>query len=123
MQGGAAALSVLTEPEAFDGELAHLQEVASVVAPVPAMRKDFLVSSYQVLEARAAGASGVLLIAAMLNDARLQDMLSYTHRLGLFALVEIFDAADLDARRISHPCGGSGRCRWALPFADRCELP
>ena len=94
-QGGAVALSVLTEPEAFDGELEHLQAVASAVAPVPAMRKDFLVSPYQVLEARAAGASGVLLIAAMLNDTRLRDMLRYTHRLGLFALVEIFDAADL----------------------------
>ncbi len=114
-QGGAAALSVLTEPEAFDGELAHLQEVASAVAPVPAMRKDFLVSPYQVLEARAAGASGVLLIAAMLNDARLQDMLRYTHRLGLFALVEIFDAADLE-RTVSaiHAAGPAlvdGRCR------------
>lgn len=114
-QGGAAALSVLTEPEAFDGEMAHLQEVASAAAPVPAMRKDFLVSTYQVLEARAAGASGVLLIAAMLNDARLQDMLSYTHRLGLFALVEIFDAADLErsvsAIRASGPGLIEGRCR------------
>lgn len=113
--GGAAALSVLTEPEAFDGELSHLQEVASAVAPVPALRKDFLVSPYQVLEARAAGASGVLLIAAMLNDARLQDMLRYTHRLGLFALVEIFDAADLE-RTVSaiHAAGPAlvdGRCR------------
>lgn len=115
VQGGAAALSVLTEPKAFDGELAHLQEVASVVAPVPAMRKDFLVSSYQVLEARAAGASGVLLIAAMLNDARLQDMLSYTHRLGLFALVEIFDVADLEravsAIRAAGPAVVDGCCR------------
>ncbi len=66
---------MLTEPEVFDGELAHLQEVAAAVAPLPAMRKDFLVSPYQVLEARASGASGVLLIAPMLNDARLQDML------------------------------------------------
>ena len=114
-QGGAAALSVLTEPEAFDGELAHLQEVASAVAPRPAMRKDFLVSPYQVLEARASGASGVLLIAAMLNDARLQDMLRYTHRLGLFALVEIFDASDLDrtvsAIRAAGPALVDGRCR------------
>lgn len=116
-QGGAAALSVLTEPEAFEGALPHLQEVAAAV-PVPAMRKDFLVSSYQVLEARAAGASGVLLIAAMLNDARLQDMLRCTHRLGLFALVEIFDAADLDrsvaAIRATGPAIVDGRCRSLL---------
>jgi indole-3-glycerol phosphate synthase len=114
-QGGAAALSVLTEPKAFDGELAHLQAVAAAVAPLPTMRKDFLVSPYQVLEARAAGASGVLLIAAMLNDARLQDMLRYTHRLGLFALVEIFDAADLDrsvaAIRAAGPVLVDGRCQ------------
>lgn len=116
-QGGAAALSVLTEPEAFDGALPHLQEVVAAV-PVPAMRKDFLVSTYQVLEARAAGASGVLLIAAMLNDARLQDMLRCTHRLGLFALVEIFDAADLDrsvaAIRAAGPAIVDGRCHSLL---------
>lgn len=114
-QGGAAALSVLTEPEAFDGELAHLQAVAAAVAPLPAMRKDFLVSPYQVLEARASGASGVLLIAALLNDARLQDMLRYAHRLGLFALVEIFHAADLQrtvsAIRAGGPAVVDGRCR------------
>ena len=121
-RGGAAALSVLTEPEAFDGDLSHLQEVAAAVA-VPSMRKDFLVSPYQVLEARAAGASGVLLIAAMLNDAQLQDMLRYAHRLGLFALVEIFDAADLAAQRVGHSCCRSGDRRWALPFAARRELP
>lgn len=113
-RGGAAALSVLTEPEAFDGDLSHLGQVASAVA-VPCMRKDFLVSPYQVLEARAAGASGVLLIAAMLNDTRLQDMLRYTHRQGLFALIEIFDAADLDrsvsASRAAGPAIVDGRCR------------
>jgi indole-3-glycerol phosphate synthase len=116
-RGGAVALSVLTEPEAFDGDLSQLQEVAAAVA-VPSMRKDFLVSPYQVLEARAAGASGVLLIAAMLNDAKLQDMLRYAHRLGLFALVEIFDAADLErsvsAIRAAGPAIVDGRCRSLL---------
>lgn len=116
-RGGAAALSVLTEPEAFDGDLSHLQEVAAAVA-VPSMRKDFLVSPYQVLEARAAGASGVLLIAAMLNDAQLQDMLRYAHRLGLFALVEIFAADDLarsvSAIRAAGPAIVDGRCRSLL---------
>ena len=112
-RGGAAALSVLTEPDAFDGDLSHLAQVAGTVA-VPAMRKDFLVAPYQVLEARAAGASGVLLIAAMLDDARLREMLRYAHRLGLFALVEIFDAADLErsvsAIRAAGPALVDGRC-------------
>ena len=94
MAGGAAALSVLTEPTEFQGELAHLQAVAEV-AQVPAMRKDFLVSDYQVMEARAAGAGGVLLIAAMLDAATLSGMLQTADRLGLFALVEVFDSADL----------------------------
>ena len=95
VRGGAAALSVLTEPDEFDGDLAHLKEVAATAAPVPAMRKDFLVSPYQLLEARAAGAGGVLLIVAMLTDHALREMLRATHQLGMFALVEVFDAADL----------------------------
>lgn len=93
--GGAAALSVLTEPAQFDGDLAHLSAVAQAVPAVPAMRKDFLVSPYQVLEARAAGAGGVLLIAAMLDAATLSDMLQKTFDLGMFALVEAFDSQDL----------------------------
>jgi indole-3-glycerol phosphate synthase len=61
-RAGAAAVSVLTEPTRFDGSLDHLEQAARVLAPlgVPAMRKDFLVDPYQVLEARAAGAGGVL---------------------------------------------------------------
>ena len=94
---GAAAISILTEPDQFSGEIAHLEQVADRVPHIPAMRKDFLVSPYQVLEARAAGASGVLLIAAMLNAAELREMLSITLELGMFALVEAFDAADLQA--------------------------
>src|SRR3954447_679548 len=60
-QGGAAAVSVLTEPTRFGGELRHLTQAAAVLGPlnVPVMRKDFLVGAYQVMEARAAGASGV----------------------------------------------------------------
>ena len=94
-QGGAAALSVLTEPEQFSGELGHLEAVAGAVTTIPAMRKDFLVDPYQVLEARAAGAGGVLLIAAMLDAPALTDMLQLTLELGMFALVEAFDEADL----------------------------
>ena len=94
-RGGAAAISVLTEPTEFQGDLGHLKEVAAAAAPVPAMRKDFLVAPYQVLEARAAGAGGVLLIVAMLDDESLEAMLGEALSLGMFVLIELFDEADL----------------------------
>lgn len=93
---GAAAISVLTEPARFGGELSHLEDVAAELAQLPAMRKDFLVTPYQVFEARAAGASGVLLIAAVLDTAMLRDMLQTAQALGMFALVEAFDEADVE---------------------------
>lgn len=96
-EGGAAACSILTEPSRFDGELAHLRLAADTLAPlrVPAMRKDFLVDPYQVLEARAYGASGVLLIVRMLARERLIEMLDAAAAHGLFVLLEAFDAEDL----------------------------
>ncbi|MBT8093183.1 MAG: indole-3-glycerol-phosphate synthase [Gammaproteobacteria bacterium] len=93
--GGAAAISVLTEPSRFDGELAHLAEVVAAVPGTPVMRKDFLVDPVQVLEARAAGASGVLLITTMLDDAALTTMLDCAFEHGMFVLLESFDADDL----------------------------
>ena len=95
--GGAAAVSVLTEPTQFEGSLAHLREAAEILNPlgVPVMRKDFLIDPYQLIEARANGASGALLIAAMLDDHVLGEMLDCAARLGLFILLEAFDAADL----------------------------
>ena len=74
---GAAAVSVLTEPTRFDGSLEHLASAAAALAPlgVPVMRKDFLVDPYQVLEARAAGAGGVLAIVRMLSRAGLEALL------------------------------------------------
>lgn len=94
---GAAAISVLTEPARFGGELSHLEDVSAALARLPVMRKDFLVTPYQVFEARAAGASGVLLIAAILDSSTLRDMLKATLELGMFALVEAFDEADVEA--------------------------
>jgi indole-3-glycerol phosphate synthase len=96
--GGAAAVSVLTEPEEFKGDLAQLAAAAAALGPLgcPVMRKDFLVDPVQILEARAAGASGVLLIAAMLSDAELDEMLAAAAAQGLFVLLEAFDTADLD---------------------------
>lgn len=95
-EGGAAALSILTEPSRFDGSLRDLNDVVAAVTSIPVMRKDFLVSPYQILEARAAGAGGVLLIAALLDEKELRDMLQLSQQLGMFVLVEAFDADDLD---------------------------
>jgi len=95
---GAAAVSVLTEPSRFDGSLQHLAEAACALAPltVPALRKDFLVDPYQVLEARAAGAGGVLIILRMLSRASIDELLACAREHGLFVLLEAFDAHDLE---------------------------
>ena len=93
--GGAAAISVLTEPSRFDGELEHLEEVVAAAPDTPVMRKDFLVDPVQVLEARAAGASGVLLITTMLDDPTLRAMLDCAFEHGMFVLLESFDEDDL----------------------------
>jgi indole-3-glycerol phosphate synthase len=100
-RGGAAAVSVLTEPSRFDGSLEHLRRAAAVLAPfgVPAMRKDFLVDPYQVLEARAAGAGGVLVILRMLTRPRIDQLLDVAAEHGMFVLLEAFDTADLTLAR------------------------
>ena len=97
-EGGAAACSILTEPTRFDGDLEHLRLAADTLLPfaVPAMRKDFLVDPYQVLEARAYGASGVLLIVRMVPREQLVAMLDCAAEHGLFVLLEAFDADDLE---------------------------
>ena len=94
---GAGAVSVLTEPSRFDGDLVHLAQAAAALAPhgIPAMRKDFLVDPYQVLEARAAGAGGVLLILRMLPRAALEALMDAALEHGLFVLLEAFDAEDI----------------------------
>jgi len=96
--GGAAAISVLTEPFRFAGEIGHVEEVVEAVSEfhTPVMRKDFLVDVSQVLEAKAAGASGVLLIAAILDDEALRDMLDVATEHGMFVLLESFSADDLE---------------------------
>ncbi len=92
--GGAAVVSVLTEPTAFAGDLLDISTAASAVS-IPIMRKDFLVDPYQVFEARAAGASGVLLIAALLTPLTLADALGAVGEMSMFALLELFDDDDL----------------------------
>jgi indole-3-glycerol phosphate synthase len=96
-RAGAAAVSVLTEQSRFDGSLEHLRAVARACAPlgVPAMRKDFLVDPYQVLEARACGAGGILVILRMLPREGIAKLLDVAASLGLFVLLEAFDTDDL----------------------------
>lgn len=95
---GAAAVSVLTEPERFDGALSHLEAASNALRrhAVPAMRKDFLVDPYQVIEARANGASGVLVILRMLSREEVQTLVSQAIRLELFVLLEAFDERDIE---------------------------
>ena len=96
---GAAAVSVLTEPSRFDGSMTHLEKatraLATAASPVPAMRKDFLVDPYQVLEARAAGAGGVLVILRMLERPLLESLIDTAIEQQMFVLLEAFDEADI----------------------------
>lgn len=85
--GGAAVISVLTEPKFFLGSLNHLRAVRAAV-DVPVLRKDFIIEPYQIYEARAAGADAILLICALLDNAQLATYLALAHTLGMEALVE-----------------------------------
>lgn len=94
---GAAAVSVLTEPSRFDGSLQHLQAAVQALAGrVPVMRKDFIVDPYQIMEARALGAGGVLVILRMLPQGETLKLLDTARMLRLFVLLEAFDEADLE---------------------------
>jgi indole-3-glycerol phosphate synthase len=92
--GGAAAISVLTEPTFFDGSLEHLSAVRGAVS-VPLLRKDFIVSEYQLYEARLAGADAILLIVAALSAGELRALAGRARALGLDALVEVHNADEL----------------------------
>ena len=93
--GGAVAVSVLTDEPHFGGSLADLEAVAGAVA-VPVLRKDFILDELQLLEARAAGASAVLLIVRALDDADLAALARAARGLGLGTLVEAHDEQELD---------------------------
>ena len=92
--GGAAAISVLTEPTFFDGALEHLTAVRRCVK-LPLLRKDFVVDEYQLFEARAAGADAVLLIVAALDQTELVALQQRAWELGLASLVEVHDETEL----------------------------
>lgn len=90
----AAAISVLTDERYFQGHLDYLRAIRQRV-PIPVLRKDFIISQYQVLEARVAGADALLLIVSALGDDELSDLLAYTRELGMEALVEVHTEGEL----------------------------
>jgi indole-3-glycerol phosphate synthase len=94
-ENGATALSVLTDEKFFQGSLNDLS-AARAAAGLPALRKDFIVDSYQVYEARAAGADAVLLIVAALNPEQLQELHQLINELSMTALVEVHDEAEVE---------------------------
>ena len=97
-EGGAAALSVLTEPAFFKGSIDDLRAARAAVS-IPVLQKDFIIDPYQIDEACAAGADAVLLIVRTLDDAVLRDLHAYARDVGLDVLTEVFDAADADRAR------------------------
>ena len=132
---GADAISVLTEPKWFLGRDAYLKEITSAVS-TPCLRKDFTVDEYMIYEAKLLGASAVLLICAILDDAQLKEYLAICDSLGLSALVEAHDDAEVDralAAGAQHPRREqpqperlhSGYCKQpppALPHPKECAL-
>lgn len=94
-KGGAAALSVLTEEQFFEGSLSYIEAVKSV-SSLPVLRKDFIIDSYQVYETRVHGADALLLIAGLLGREGLKELLSLARSLGLASLVEVNSREDIE---------------------------
>lgn len=94
-ENGVAAISVLTDERFFQGQLSDLSAVREAV-DVPVLRKDFVIDPYQVYEGRAAGADAILLIVAALDDAQLEDLHALVESLGMAALVEVHNEAELE---------------------------
>jgi len=110
--GGAAAVSVLTEPEHFGGRLRDLSDVAAGVA-VPVLRKDFVVDPYQLFEARAAGAAAALLLVAALEQQQLVTLTAAARDAGLETLIEVHDVAEAER---------AAAALSALPHGDRAPV-
>jgi indole-3-glycerol phosphate synthase len=107
-QAGAAALSVVTDEENFGGHVGYMQQVREAVPGLPVLRKDFVVDEYQIWESRAANADAVLLIAEVLPEGELLDMMILARELGMTTLVEAHDVENLlkVRRHIGFPHAG-----------------
>jgi len=101
MQGGAAAISVLTEVNHFQGNLEYLEAIRREVN-IPLLRKDFIFDEYQVYESAACGADALLLIAAILSREQLEDLLALSHQIGLTCLVEVHDENEVEQALLSN---------------------
>jgi len=97
---GAAAISVLTEANYFMGSIEHLAAIKEVVG-LPLLRKDFIFDLYQVYESRAYGADALLLIAAILSQKQLKELVSLSHSLGLRCLVEVHNEGEVERAVLS----------------------
>ncbi|HFQ95513.1 MAG TPA: indole-3-glycerol phosphate synthase TrpC [Anaerolineae bacterium] len=106
-QGGAAAISCLTDARFFQGQLDYLTAIKEAFRArdihLPVLRKDFIYHPYQVLQARVAGADAILLIMAVLGDADYRDLLAYARELGMEALVEVHDEGELERALKQNP--------------------
>jgi indole-3-glycerol phosphate synthase len=98
-EGGASAISVLTDEKYFSGSLSYLKAIRDALGSKcpPLLRKDFIIDPYQIYEARAHGADALLLIAAILAPDRLKELLDLSHELGMECLVEVHDEAEIEA--------------------------
>jgi indole-3-glycerol phosphate synthase len=114
--GGAVAISVLTEEAHFGGSLEDLRQVAEAVE-LPVLRKDFILDELQLLEARAAGAAAVLVIARILSPARLRDLAREARRLGLGVMVEVHTTGELNAALAVEGAAVGVNCRDLDSFA------
>jgi indole-3-glycerol phosphate synthase len=94
-EGGAAAISVLTEANYFGGNIEHLAAIKEAVG-LPLLRKDFIFDPYQVYESRAYGADALLLIAAILSQGQLKELISLSHSVGLKCLVEVHNEGEVE---------------------------
>ena len=112
---GASAISCLTEPEYFKGDKRYLKKIAETVS-IPVLRKDFTVDPYMIYEAKVLGATAVLLICALLPEETLKEYLETAHSLGLSALVEAHDEAEVAQAMVS--LGGAEVDAQGLAVAD-----
>lgn len=121
LENGAAAVSVLTDQRFFSGSMEDLRQVASLPHKPAVLRKDFILSPYQILEARAGGAAAVLLIAACLTERELRDLYGFTCQIGLDALIEVHTRAELERALACEPAVVGVNNRDLTTFEVRLE--